>query len=255
MITSFLKSLLLFVLVFFGLEYIAYDKSKIYLIVFMLVIISSVISLSFLGKQKIQSDKIAFALFPILFLGSLVGFFVFIPGETLRHAFAVVGSLLYAILIFYIGNLSEKEIFINKGNKNYSLGEISILVYAFLSYGCIYGFYLFLNLQPWMLMMQILIVSVFVVYFYFSYNKIKLSQNFVFYSVFGLVACEVAWALTFWPTGFISRALVLFILFYVFAGLMKHYFYKSLNRKILSEHLIVAVLFLAIILGTTRWTF
>lgn len=255
MVTSLLKSLFLSVVMFLGLEYIAYDKSRIYLVVIMLLIISSIISLSFLGKQKIQTDKIAFALFPILFMGSLVGFFVFIPGEALRHVFAIVGSLLYAVLIFYIGNLSEKEIYIDKKNKNYSLGEISILIYAFFTYGAIYGFYLFLNMQPWIMMLAVLIVSMFIVYFYFTYNKIKLSQNFIFYSIFSLVACEVAWALTFWPTGFISRALVLFILFYVFAGLIKHYFYKSLNRKILSEHLIVAILFLTIVLGTTRWTF
>ena len=255
MITSFLKSLFMFVVVLAGLEYIAYDKSRIYLILILLIILSSIVSFSFLGKGKIESDRFAFTLFPILFLGSLIGFFVFIPGETLRHVFAVIGSLSYAVLIFYIGNLSEKEIAIDKKNKNYSLGELSILAYAFLSYGCIFGFYLFLNLQPWLLMLQTLIVSVFIAYFYFSYNNIKLSQNLIYYSVFGLVACEVAWALTFWPTGFISRALVLFILFYVFAGLIKHYFYKSLNRKILSEHLIVAILFLVIILGTTKWTF
>lgn len=255
MLSSFFKSLLIFVSLLLGLEYIAYDKSRVYLIVVLLSIISFLVSISFVRKGKIETDRIAFAIFPILFLGSLVGFFVFIPGEIFRHIFAVIGSIIYALLIFYIGNLAAKRIELDSKNKYYSLGEISILVFAFFSYACIFGFYLFLNLPTWALMVQTLLISIFVAYFHFSYNKIKLSQNIVFYSIFGLITSEVAWALSFWPTGFISRAMVLFILFYVFAGLIKHYFNESLNKKVVREHVILAAVCLLLILGTTKWTF
>lgn len=255
MLSSLWKSVLMFTLLLLGLEYIAYDRSGIYLIVVLLSIVSFLISISFIRKGKIETNKLAFAIFPILFLESLVGFFVFIPGEIFRHIFAVVGSLIYAFLIFYIGNVAAKRIKLDSKNKYYSLGEISILVFAFFSYACIFGFYLFLGLPTWALMVQTLLISIFVAYFHFSYNKIKLSQNIIFYSIFGLITSEVAWALSFWPTGFVSRAMVLFILFYVFAGLIKHYFNKSLNKKVVREHVVLAVIFLLLVLGTTKWTF
>lgn len=255
MLSSFLKSLFMFACLFLGLEYVAYDKSRVYLIAILLSIISFLISISFVRKGKIEKDRIAFAIFPILFLASLVGFFVFVPGELFRHIFAGLSSLIYSLLIFYIGNLAAKRIKLDSKNKYYSLGEISILVFAFFSYACIFGFYLFLNLPTWALIVQTLLVSVFVAYFHFSYNKIKLNQNIVFYSIFGLITAEVAWALSFWPTGFISRAMVLFMLFYVFAGLIKHYFNESLDKKVVREHVILAAVCLLLILGTTKWTF
>ncbi|NQU99193.1 MAG: hypothetical protein HQ538_00485 [Parcubacteria group bacterium] len=255
MISSFIKSILVFFLVLGGLEYISYDKTRVYLVSALLLTVAFIISISFVRKGRIQSDRIAFALFPILFLASLVGFFVFIPGDMFRHIFAVIGSLVYALLTFYTGNLAAKRVTLDSKNKYYSLGEISILVYAFFSYSCIFGFYLFLNLPTWILMLQTLLISVFVAYFHFCYNKIKLSQNFIFYSIYGLISCEIAWALSFWPTGFISRGMVLFIVFYVFAGLIKNYFNKTLDKKVVREHLVVAFVSLAIILSTTKWTF
>ena len=255
MISSFIKSLLMFFLVLGGLEYIAYDKSRVYLVSILLMVISLAISISFVRKGRIESDRVAFAIFPILFLGSLVGFFVFIPGQLFRHIFAGLGSLVYAILTFYIGNLAAKRIKLDSKNRYYSLGEISILVFAFFSYTSVFGFYLFLNLPTWALMIETILISAFMAYFHFCYNKIDLSQNFIFYSVFGLISCEVAWALSFWPTGFISRGMVLFILFYVFAGLIKHYFHKTLDKKVIREHLAIAIIFLVLVLGTTKWTF
>ncbi len=255
MISSFIKSILVFIAVLGGLEYISHDKSRVYLVAALLITLSFIISVSFVRKGRIQSDKMAFALFPILFLASLIGFFVFIPGDLFRHIFAAIGSLVYALLTFYTGNLAAKRITLDSKHKYYSLGEISILVYAFFSYACIFGFYLFLNLPTWILMLQTLLISVFAAYFHFCYNKIQLSQNLIFYSVFGLISCEMAWALSFWPTGFISRGMVLFIMFYVFAGLIKNYFNKTLNKKVVKEHLIVAFVSLAIILSTTKWTF
>lgn len=255
MISSFVKSIIVFVSALLGLEYIAQDNSRVYLVTALLITISFIISVSFVRKGRIKSDRIAFALFPILFLGSLVGFFVFIPGDLFRHIFAVVGSLIYALLTFYTGNLAAKRITLDSKNKYYSLGEISILVFAFFSYACIFGFYLFLNLSTWILMLQTLLISVFIAYFHFHYNKIKLSQNFIFYSIYALISCEIAWALSFWPTGFISRGMVLFIMFYVFAGLIKHYFHETLDKKIVSEHLVIAFVSLLIVLSTTKWTF
>jgi hypothetical protein len=255
MVSSLLKSILTFILLFLGLEYIAFDKSKVFAISFFLSIFSLITSLTFIGKNKIETDRFAFIFFPILFLASIIGFFVFIPGEILRHIFAVFGSAFFAFLNFYIGNLAAKKITLDSKNKYYSLGEISILICAFLSYTCIFGLFLFLNLPTWALMSQVLIFSLFISYFYFCYNKIKFNKSLIFYLVFSLVSSELAWAISFWPTGFISRAVVLFMLFYVFSGLVKHYFQKSLNKKILREYLVVGILILFLTLGTTRWTF
>lgn len=262
MFSSLLKSFLTFVLVFLGLEYIAFDKTKVFVVLASLSVFSLIISLTFIGKGKIESDKFAFILFPILFLGSIIGFFVFIPGEVLRHVFAILGSIFFAFLLFYIGNLAAKKIKLDFKNKYYSFGEISILACAFLIYTTLFGFFLFLNLSSWLLMLQVLIFSIFISYFYFCYNKIKLEtclpagrKSYIFYLIFGLVSSELAWALSFWPTGFIPRAVVLFILFYIFSGLTKHHFQKSLDKKILREYLAVAILVLVLTLGTTRWTF
>ena len=245
---------MIFTLSFFGLEYIAFDKSKVFLVLILLSICSFVITLSFLKKSGIKSDKFTHLSLPLLFLGSLIGFFVFIPGEILRHLFAGVGSLFFASLIFYIGNLATQKITISP-NKYYSLGEINILICAFFSYSTVFGFYLFLNLPIWVLMLQILVVSVAVSYFYFCYNKIKLSQNFIFHLTFGLISCEIAWSLSFWPTGIISRASALFVIFYIISGLLKHYFQKTLDKKVIKEYLVVGTIILVLVLVTTKWTY
>lgn len=253
MFFSFLKSFFAFVLLFLGLEYVAFDKTKILAVFILLSIFSLIILLTFIGKEKIKSNRFAFIIFPLLFLGSIFGFFVFIPGEILRHGFAFFGSIFFAFLLFYIGNLATKKIKLD--SKYYSFGEISILLCAFLTYACLFGFFLFLDLPSWLLILQTLIFSLFISYFYFCYNKIEFKKTFIFNLTFGLISSEVAWALSFWPTGFIARAIVLFALFYIFSGLAKHDFQKSLNKKILREYLVVAILVLALALGTTKWTF
>ena len=255
MVSSFIKSILIFILVVLGLEYIAYDKPKVYLVAAVLFIVSTLISTSFVKKGRIEHDRFAFAAFSPLFLVSLIVFYIFIPGEILRHSFAVIGGFVNALLIFYIGNVAAKRITLDSKNKYYSLGEISILAYSVLTYCCLFGLFLFLYWPVWLLMVLTLVFSGFMVFFHFSYNKIKLKHNLIIYLIFGLVSCEAAWALSFWPTGLLSRGLVLFIMLYVFMGLIKHYANESLNKKVVREHLALAAVFLALVLGTTKWIF
>lgn len=254
MFSLILRSIFASLISFFSLETVILNRNLIWGTVIFLFIFFIIINIPLL-RIKIYSKRINFVTFPLVFLLSSVGFFVFVPGDILKQIYIGLASILLGLLLFYIGNFAFGNVVVAKSYKHYSLFDIIIFVCAFLSFSAIFGFYLFLGWPVWVLMIMTLVLSILLAYYYFWYNQIRFRMALLYLLVFGLVAIELTWSLSFWPTGFVARGVVMFVAFYVFSGLIKHYYQKTLNLKIIREYIIVSLIVLGLVLGTTQWTF
>jgi hypothetical protein len=93
------------------------------------------------------------------------------------------------------------------------------------------------------------------IYQFFWQRRLLTSETWIYVPVAGLVFTEITWALTFWPTGFVPRGMVLFVLFYCFVGLVRLYIGKNFVFNTVKKYLIVSAIVLSLVLGTTKWFF
>lgn len=75
----------------------------------------------------------------------------------------------------------------------------------------------------------------------------------IYAGVFAIVTAQVALALSFWPIEPINGALVLCTIMYVLLGLAQLHFDDKLKRKVIFEHLGVALVVFVIIVISTHW--
>lgn len=72
-------------------------------------------------------------------------------------------------------------------------------------------------------------------------------------AIFTLITTEIALIISFWPIAPINGALVLATVMYVLLGLGQFEFAQNLKRRVVYEHLGVALIVFIIVLITTRW--
>lgn len=245
-----------FTLMFCGLLelIVLYQQSKIILILLsILLFFLSLISTfkfkfffkqGFLGQLNISFLPIAYTLGVTLFL-------IFIPEIFyLQHIYIA----LCAVIFFLIINFLSKIIKNPDNRKKLKSSDFIITISAFLLYSSVFGLYLFLKWPIWLLMLLLILITFVLTYEFFWYNQL-FKKHIIYSLILTLVISEIAWALTLWPTGYISRAIVIFTIFYVFTNLSKHNFNKTLNKKVVRNILFIGAIVLLLGLLTTKWTF
>lgn len=255
MFAILIRSVLTTIVSFFGFELMVNHKNLLFWIAFFYLLFLFFFTLSVIQICKIKSNRLHYVIFPILCNLSAIIFFVFIPGKIFQQIYIIICSFLFGTLLFYVGNFILGYVQAKKFLRHYTLFDVIVLSCSFLSYTALFGLYLFLSWPTWLLLLLALFMSLFLLYYYFWYNKLTYKKNLLHYFIFSLVVAEAAWAVTFWSTGYLSRGIVLFILFYLFSGFLKHYYQKTLNKKIIKEYLVTSIIVLGLILGTTKWTF
>lgn len=255
MFAIFLRSIFTSLISFFGFETMLNFRSSLFWFICFFLIVLLMMIVSVIKICRIKSDRHHHIFFPFFCFLSGVIFFVFIPGGAFQQVYAVLASLFFGALLFYIGNFILGHTEVKKTYRHLTLFDIVALIFSFLSYSSLFGLYLFLAWSTWLLIFLSFILSIILFYYYFWYHRISHAKNLLYYFIFGLVALEVAWSMTFWSTGYLARGLVLFIIFYLFSGLLKHHHQKTLTKSMVREYLITAAVVLALVLGTTRWTF
>ena len=189
---------------------------------------------------------------PVLFCGGGISLLLLIPSPQIAHLFSIIISLVFACIV---RNLNSETIRRGQDFDGFRLNDAFLLACAFLIFSSFFGFYIFLYLRSWILAIFLPILVMMLVYQYFWHEGFLDRGVSLYIPVVGLIFAEISWALTFWSTGFISRAAVLFIFFYCFMGLVKLYVSQRLVFKTARKYLMVSVVVLALVLGTTRWFF
>jgi len=187
---------------------------------------------------------------PIFFSGGAMALLLFIPSPLLAHLFSFGLSLVFA---FIVRNLNSQAVRVGQNFDGFRLNDVFLLICAFLIFSSFFGFYIFLDADSWILTIFLPVAVMILAYQYFWHEGFSHQPIGIYTAVIGLVFAEISWALTFWPTGFISRAVVLFIFFYCFLGLVKLYVSQRLVLRTARKYLVVSLAVLALVLGTTKW--
>lgn len=81
-----------------------------------------------------------------------------------------------------------------------------------------------------------------------------ISKRVLLYSsIFVLLTAQFALVLSFWPITPINGALALATIMYVLLGLSQYHFEDKLKRRVVYEHIVVAIIVLITVFLTTRW--
>lgn len=230
-------------------------KDLLFWIALFLLFLLFLITVSIVAICRIRSNRLHYIVFPLFYFLSSIVFFVFIPGQIFQQIYIFISSFLFGAMLFYVGNFILGHTEVRKTFRHYTLFDIVVLVCGFFSYCALFGLYLFLSWPIWLLFIGALVISFFLSYYYFWYNKMAIKKNLIYYFIFSLIILEATWAITFWSTGFLARGMVLFIIFYTASGLAKHNHQKTLTSRIVKEYLATTIIALALVLGTTKWTF
>lgn len=233
---------------------INFQQSKSLLIIscillFFLSLIST-FRLRILRQQGILA-QLNISFLPVIYILSSTVFLVFVPADySLQHAYIGICAFIFLFVI----SLTNKLIKDCDNRHSYQSCDFLITISAFLLYSSVFGLYLFLRWPSWAFMLLLALATFILTYEFFWYNKL-FNKHIIYSLILTLIISEFSWALTLWPTGFISRAIVVFAVFYAFTILSKHHFKHTINNKNIISIIIISVIIVALALVTTKWTF
>ncbi len=250
-----IKKTIIFILTLLFLEAIVYFQESTAAI---LIIVILLIALSLLSTIKLKVlhqtgflGQLNITVLPAIYLISIITFLVFIPSSFfLQHIYIVTASILFVFTI----NCAENVIKDLKNRKSLAANDFLIIISAFLLYSSILGLSLFLIWPIWLIMLLLIIATFILTYEFFWYNQL-FEKHIIYTLILTLIISELGWALSLWPTGFISRAIIIFVIFYIFTNLSKHHFNKTLNNKIIRNSIIISLIVVLLVLLTSKWTF
>lgn len=186
---------------------------------------------------------------PMLFyLGSLA-FLILVPSEFFAHLYIILISLLYTYIVKNIRNVKRYS----ENKELFNMNDIYLLITAFLICSGIFGIYIYLYLPMWLLLSLSLVLISLLIFQFFWNEGILSKKNAIYIPILALVFCELTWALSFWPTGFASRGIVLFVVFYFIIGIIKLHLNNRFNHFSIQKYIYVTIAVLALVLSTTKW--
>ncbi|MFH2105127.1 MAG: hypothetical protein ABII72_02725 [Parcubacteria group bacterium] len=248
---SKLKQFLGFVVLFGSLEAVMFNTNYLRwtLSIAGAVLFSYVL---WLIKFKVwRADSLNKILLPLLFCGGTVSFLILIPSPPLAHLYSLAVSVIYILLIKNVDQRNEEEQLVD----GFKINDVALLTCSLVCFSSLFAFYIFFYLQGWLLMTALAIIAMALIYQYFWQERFLNEKTWLFVPILGLVFAELGWALTFWPIGFISRGIILFIFFYCFLGMVKLHFNERLVLATARKYLVVSILVLSLVLGTTQWLY
>jgi hypothetical protein len=125
---------------------------------------------------------------------------------------------------------------------------------AFIFYSSLYGIYLNFAVSLWWLMALYGLGTMALSTQYFLLAEQKNRQKVRLYSaVLGLSLAEIAWIISFWPFGYLTAGVLVFIIYFILWDLCQSYFLGILSKKRVAIHLILFAVLAGMVLMSTQW--
>lgn len=193
-----------------------------------------------------------FLIVPLFLMTGGLFFILFLEHQIIRH-FLV---FLVAVLLWLYSEAIFIYIYQHEKYQVNSLENISSyinLISALFFYSGFFGLLIFLNISIWLVVLLVLLVTVFLSYQTMWVNKIIFGKSLLYILIIGLVLCELAWVLSFLPINFYVSGVFLSVIYYLLSGISRFHLLGTLDVKVIRRHLIISLIMLILILGTTRW--
>ncbi|MEI6266903.1 MAG: hypothetical protein WCP14_03370 [bacterium] len=236
----------------------------------MIIIISSYLFSIKLDKESI-SRGIKFVLMLLLFNLSALAFIAYISNPLVRGVITVLAlpvNFYLFIALKKVQNLGERAAIFYRN----MLIVISFLI-IFFSTALLFRFQIILSTTTYAFLSRLLVVAgvLFIVYFityFLTWEQGSSDKKYRLYNITcALICAEIAWVSSIWVInypviGIMQKsnlggtplaAILITIVYYFLWGIISHKLENNLNRKILTEYLILASLFITVLLSTASW--
>lgn len=135
----------------------------------------------------------------------------------------------------------------------YEIAPIFLLIFlSFVTSFALYGFLFQFNLQPWLIMLAILII--FSYFFVYTEQKIGILGNkrLIYLLLFSIITLEVFFTLNYFLISPLSKSLIISIISYLFIGFCYTVLAKHDDNKI-QTYLLIAGVMIGLIFSTSIW--
>ena len=196
-----------------------------------------------IGKRKTMT------MIPMVLALASLGLLYFIDAPSQKHMFVVLSGAVYYFILLGIYRLRSYE----KDQTARGIVAASAFATLFFSYAVCYGIYINFAIPLAFLMVVCFAVTVLISaqFFFLIEAEGKIAWQYSF--VLGLVMTQLAWAVTFWPFGYLTTAATMLMFYYVFWDLASTHFLQTVSKKRLVTNLVVIGVLAIMVLASSRW--
>jgi hypothetical protein len=212
-------------------------------------VIGPLVLISLIATQRV-THRLTDAALPILLSVTAPVLLSLIDAPIEREVFAVLAGGMY-----YLGLLALYRLRSAPADQTaQSLLSMSIMAAMFFFYSGIYGFYINFNFPLWGLMALFFIGTGAVSYQALINRERRNRWRALFYSlVLGLIMGECAWALGFWPFGYLTTGALALVLYAILWDVTFTAFYGELSLKRTIIRILFLLVLVLLIIASTPW--
>lgn len=194
----------------------------------------------------------AFVAMPMVFYLASIGAFLLLETTISR----VLIGLIVSLLLFFFSENIFAYLHLPAKYQAYSIEYlslvISVLTIFFLS-TIGFGLRLFLQMPLYILTPILFAFALISILSTMWVSKVEAKRAIALGLSGAFLLSELFLAGTFLPIGFYTNAAVVTVFLYVFLGLMRAHALDKLSKKVVRRYLLVTLVLLALLLGTTQW--
>lgn len=167
-----------------------------------------------------------------------------------REVFVMLAGVMY-----YLGLLALYRLHYTPTDKTaQSMLSVAVMSAVFFYYAGIYGFYINFNFPIWGLMLLFLSGTAAASYQTFVVRGRKERRRALSYSlVIGIIMGEVAWALGFWPFGYLTTGAIALVLYAILWDIAFDVFHRELSIKRAALRIFFFLGLVLLLLFSTPW--
>jgi len=165
----------------------------------------------------------------------------------------IIWSVIYAIYLESIFNYlyRTKKFFLIELKS--ITAYINLIIIFFLGLALL-GFYIFLNVSWWWILLIYFVVSFIILFDRFLIHQFPLSVNVVYSAVIALILIEILGGLLWWPVSMYVTSIILSIIYYIASSYAILEAQDRLDKKMIIRFSVFALIALVIVLGTAQWS-
>lgn len=205
-------------------------------------------------RDRVRSPQfLLFAISPVVFLGSVTGFLLFLEQDVLRTALLVIAMCFYGIYLHAVYQLGYEP----SKYQPFSLEAISSylnLVSVFCAAVVGYGFLVFLNVPLWCIALGIGAVLALTIAQSFWIHHIDAGRRAVYTATLTLVLVEFFWVAALLPIHFYVHGALVALAYYELWGIARAHALRLLNRRLILRYAAAGAVLGGALILTTAWT-
>lgn len=174
-----------------------------------------------------------------------------VPPVPVKHVFIILfGFLLYLVVSSLY---AVKSHIVSYSVIIFNILTIAYLVSVLFAYVIINYFYLLFKLPVWFVMIFVGIITFSFFLFYLWKNNVLSKESYIYNFLLTILMVEFFWIVSFLPLLALSSGFILFLIYYIYSGLLTFSLKNSLDRKNLLSHAVIPSLVLLLFLLSSKW--